>query len=131
MLRLCSPDKRASGHLLSELLVSLGLLFFTLTAGLAILDSATRSSKEAAVRERALSLARSGIEKVIASPESERERHIRSRFGAGRNPSFETIYERDIWIRPLEGELFGLYRVVVDVEWGDGSQRVRLERYVR
>ena len=120
-----------SGRLISELLVSLGLLFLAMTACFAVLGSATRSSEGAAETERALSLARSGMERIIANPESVHEKHQTQGFGAGRAPGFEATYQRDIWMTPLSGELSGLHRIVVEVQWDEGGRRVRLERYVR
>ena len=123
--------QRSFGRLLNEFLVSLGLLFLSMTASFAILNSATRSSEEAAVRERALSLARSGMEKIIGDYAMSGSNHLRQGFGAGVGSRFRTRYQRDIWKTALKGESTGLYRVVVQVEWGDNQQRVRLERYVR
>ena len=119
-----------SGRLLSEFLVALGLLFLALTANLAILHSASKSSGDAARVNRALELARDGLESLIAQPGS---LAAERRFGGDTKHDGQTSYLRKSRLIALSGELSGLARAIVEVEWNNGgrTQRVRLERYVR
>lgn len=119
------------GRLLNEFLVGLGLLFFALVGNLAILNSATDSSAHAALSARALELARGGMEELINNPKAAAAGPLEHRFGSEGQGAFQSTFYRKSWLVPLTGEMQGLNRVTVVVEWEDGSRAVRLERYVR
>lgn len=114
-----------SGRLLSEFLVSLGLLFLLLVANIAILDSSVQSSFGASTENIALNLARNCMEETVAQPGSQPGRKTFEIEG--------TSFHRQVRLVPLDGERAGLTAVWVEVEWklGSRSRRVRLERYVR
>jgi hypothetical protein len=119
--------RESSGRLLSEFLISLGLLFLILTANLVILNSASQSSSQAGATREALELAREGLEEVIASSPKPgyNERTFSSKSGSVEGFTFT----RKIKVTALSGEHKGLMQALVTVDWGR-NRTVRLERYV-
>lgn len=120
-----------AARLLNEFLVSLAMLFLALGANFAILHSATKSSEQAALSDRGLELAQSGMEQLIADPKSAVGKRRETTFGAGKGQDFEASYVRKSWVTVMESGKTKLARATVVVEWNDGRDLVRLERYVR
>jgi hypothetical protein len=126
-MRVGRKARKTSGRLLSEFLVSLGLLFLILTANLTILNSASQSSSQAGATREALELAQEGMEEVIASPP--KPGLSETSFGSKSRSVEGFTFTRKIKVTALTGEQQGLLEALVTVDWGRG-RTVRLERYV-
>lgn len=113
--------------MLNEFLVSLGLFFLILTAALVILGSASRSISNAAVTREALSIAREGMEELIATAPSDKPMLRQENFAGRENP---VSFQRLLSVTPLSGDSQGLALLRVVVEWEDSDRKIRLERYV-
>lgn len=127
-LRPNSLSNLQRGHLLSEFLVALGLLFLALVPNLAILNSATKSGQNAALSARGVYLLREGMELAIKDPKKFQNRVTAESFGVGMNRAYEDNFVRRITVAPDKGT--GLLLATVTVKLGkDGVESV-LERYV-
>ena len=126
-----SPTHKQKGRLLNEFLVSLGLLFLAMIGDFAVIHSSVRIAERTSVSARALSLARSGVESVISNPGKYQKGVVSESFGAGKGATFDEIFSRRCSLIPIKSGELTLHKVVVTVEWADGTERVNLERYVR
>ena len=122
-----SDIRRPGGRLLNEFLVSLGLFFLMLTAGLVILGSASESSSQATATGEATSLARETMEVMIATASPNRPT-LRQESFVG--PESGVTFNRVSRLTPLSGDKARLAMLSVVVDWEGGKRKVRLERYV-
>lgn len=117
----------SGGRLLGEFLVGLGLLFLVLLANLVILKSASQSSSQGAATYEALSLAKDGMEQLIALAATSKQYDKTETFSS-RNGSVEGfVYTRKMVIVPAVDGKVG--KAVVLVRWGQ-KREIKLERYV-
>ena len=123
--------KRNGGRLLNEFLVGLAMLFLALGANLAVLHTATNSTEKSVLTDRALEIAQSGMEELIASPQEAVGERLTATFGAGKGGDFDATFSRSAWITVLKDRSPHLARATVMVEWNEGDHSIRLERYVR
>ena len=107
--------------------MSLGLFFLTLTAGVVVLGSANESSSQAVATSEATSLAREGMEVMMAA-QSPDQPALRQDYVVGRESA--VTYTRTSRLTPLSGEKAKLALITVVVDWEGGKRKVRLERYV-
>ncbi len=122
---------RVTGHLLSEFLVSLGLLFLLLAANLGILSSSASWAREAAHSRNATSLARDAMEQVIAASTPEERPQAQSAFPLpGSRPHTVVLYHRTVELLPLGEGFEGLQLARVSVSWDEAEPSIVLERYV-
>ena len=124
-------SRSQSGRLLSEFLVGLAILFLALSADMAVLNKATESTTEAVLSDKALEIARLGMEEAIEDPSLLASGPVHKTFGTGRNKRYEATFIRSVWKTSLSPHQAGISRVIVKVEWDDGTHDLRLERYVR
>lgn len=112
--------------------MSLGLLFLLLAANLGILSSSAGWAREAAHSRNATSLARDGIETVMAAS-AEGEEPVPERVFAlpGSRPGSVVLYHRRVELLPLEQGHEGVRLARVTVSWDEESPPIVLERYVR
>lgn len=121
--------KHRRGHLLSEYLVALGLLFLALVPNLAILHSATRTGEKSALSTRAVALLRDGMENAVSQPKKYTGKVTTESFGSGSSGLFDEKFDRRISLMPDKKS--GMLLAIVVVKWGKDGQELALERYVR
>jgi len=102
-----------------------------MAADMAVLSSSTDSASEAVLSGRALELARDGMEIIIADPGLAKNQALERSFGAGLGENFRGVFSRRIWLTPMDSLPPGLQRATVTVEWNEGADIIRLERYVK
>lgn len=121
--------KQRRGHLLSEYLVALGLLFLALVPNLAILHSATSTGEKSALSTRAVALLRDGMELAVSQPKKFEGKVTTESFGSGSSGPFDERFDRRISLMPDKKS--GMLLAIVVVKWGKDGQELALERYVR
>ncbi len=128
---LCRRCSHGAGHLLSEFLVSMGILFLLMLANVAVLSSAADWANSSSQNRQALVVAREGMEQAIAAERAEDFPELQRAFTfPGSRPGTVLVLSRTITVEPLgEHENFSL--VQVNVSWSDDHPPVVLERYVR
>ena len=116
--------------MVSEYLVTLGLLFLVLTGELALLDSVIATSSRSHHRAIANELAREGMEMLIADQTLARKAPRRRDIEKSDQRGGKLFFSRSLTVETMDGGP-AYKQATVKVDWEGASEPVKLVRYVR